>query len=193
MKNLKRIFIAICLYFCCLTFIFGSSKIDYLLLQLDDAIKMEAEYDRQKEERIARLKGQLKEAVSDEDIYHLYSQLFGEYEAYICDSAMVYVKLHLQMAEKNHNTYWISECKMRLARMYAVFARFSDAEKLLLSIPLSNLPTVPQLAAYYNRLVEVYTYWNENASDEEVDRFIQLKNKYLDLLLTILPKDSYDY
>ncbi|MDR0547787.1 MAG: DUF6377 domain-containing protein [Dysgonamonadaceae bacterium] len=192
MKN-KRILMSICLCFCCLAAIFGSNDINYLLLQLDQVINQAPEYDQQKEKRIAQLKVQLSKTTSDEDIYSLYSQLFGEYEAYICDSAMVYVKLHLQLAEQKYNTYWICECKLRLARIYAAFARFSEAEKLLHSIPRSDLSTVAQMAAYYNRLVEVYTYWGENTDGKEAESFNQLKNNYLDSLLTVLPPDSYDY
>ncbi|GHU71254.1 hypothetical protein FACS189413_12750 [Bacteroidia bacterium] len=192
MKN-KKILIAICLFFNCLTSIAESDNINYLLLRLDEAVNLAPEYDRQKEERIAGLKTQLMEITSNEDAYRVYSQLFTEYEAYLSDSAMVYLKRHLQLAEKKRNIYWISECKMRLARMYAVFARFPEAEKLLQTIPQTDLSSVPQMAAYYNRLVEVYTYWSENTSNEEVACCIQLKNIYLDSLLTILPQDSYDY
>ena len=191
MKN-QHITLSILLLFSNLSFGIGRNKVDSLLLVLDQTIDQSAEFDRQKEKKIDQLKLQLAVKTANEDVYSLYSDLFIEYEAYICDSAMHYAKQHLQWAEQRKNIFWIYECKMRMARMYAVFTRFPEAIELMKSIQLSSLNTAQQ-AAYYNRFVEIYAYWSENSTEEEAAHFIEIKNQYLDSLLLILPKNSHDY
>jgi len=192
MKN-QYIIITILLLFSNIAFAIGDNNVDSLLIVLDQTISQTAEFDRQKEEKIAQLKQKLNLVRSDEDVYSVYSELFIEYEAYICDSAMYYAKKHLQWAEQKKNTFWINECKMRMARMYAVFIRFPEAIELLQSIPLRSFRDTTQQAAYYNRFVEIYTYRSENATEEESTQFVELKNQYLDSLLMILPQNSHEY
>jgi hypothetical protein len=96
------------------------------------------------------------------------------------------------MAENEKNTHWSNECKMQLARMYSTFARFPESIKLLDSIERKDLSD-EQLGAYFNSYAEIYVYWGEYTTEEEMTRYIRLKNLYQDSALMVIPKETYGY
>jgi tetratricopeptide (TPR) repeat protein len=161
------------------------------LKQLDHAIDSMEIYDARKEERIAALKKQLAFQTSPDSIHRLYNELYTEYEAFVFDSAMYYVRAHLNISIEQNNIYWINYCKMKLARMYSTFARFTDAVELFYSIKKEDL-NAENLAAYYNGLAEVYLYWNEFNYENAVD-LSALRNAYQDSAIAVLDSNSYSY
>jgi hypothetical protein len=166
-------------------------KLDLLLSELDNALDNIEEFDRQKEQRLIDLKRQLSQNLSPGERDDIYYKLYKEYEAYTYDSAMYYVKIHLDLATERKNTYQITECKMRLARMHSTFARFTEAIDLLNSIRKKEL--IPeQLATYYSAYAEIYIYWAEYSDNENKENFILMKNKYQDSVLMRMSQ-SYGY
>ncbi|MDR2058239.1 MAG: DUF6377 domain-containing protein [Dysgonamonadaceae bacterium] len=160
-------------------------NLDLLLSDLDKALDNVEEYDRQKELRLIDLKRQLSLNLSFEERDEIYSKLYKEYEAYTFDSAMYYVKMHLDFAAKRKNVYQITECKMRLARMYSTFARFTEAIDLLNSIEKKDL--IPeQLTTYYSAYAEIYIYWAEYSNNEDRGNFMSIKDTYQDSVLSVL-------
>lgn len=163
-----------------------------LLRDLDKNILLIREYDQLKEQGIEDLKKQLKESKTNEESHNIYSRLYREYEAYIYDSALYYVQEHLNLALKDENASRINECKINLARMYSTFARFPEAIDLLNSIDRTIL-TDDQLGGYYNSYAEVYTYWSEYNSNDDVLKYVSLRDTYQDSALMVIPKHTYAY
>ncbi|MDR1542961.1 MAG: DUF6377 domain-containing protein [Prevotellaceae bacterium] len=170
--------------------IFGKNVIDSLLNELDKTIGQMENFDCQKELRIAVLKEKLNQ--KNVNFGKVYFELYKEYETYVFDSAFYYAKIHLQFCEKENDFAEIAECKMQLARMYAVFAQFSQAITLLQSIDTKDL-TDFRKADYYNRLAETYYYWSEYSIGEEAQKYLSIRNSYLDAALSLLQKNSYLY
>jgi hypothetical protein len=171
---------------------YGTDSIISLLKELDEVINHVDEYDNQKELRLHQLKLELRNCIEKEKMHEIYFQLYKEYEAFIFDSAMYYVKIHLDFSIKQNNIRWINECKMQLARMYSTFARFPESVELLRSIN-RNLLSPEQLGAYYNSFAEVYTYWGEYSTNEDVEKYTELKNIYQDSALVTFEKNTYNY
>jgi hypothetical protein len=182
---MKNTFLLFFLCLRCSLFSYGSEKLDSLLSELDNALDSVSECDRQKELRLINLKRQLSRNLSPDEKDDTYFKLYKEYETYIFDSAMYYVKTHSDFAAKRKNTYQLTECKMRLARMYSTFARFTEAIDLLNSIGKKEL--IPeQLATYYSAYSEIYIYWAEYSDNENRGNFMSLKNTYQDSVLSVL-------
>jgi hypothetical protein len=172
--------------------LFGSNDLGLLLKELDQTLERVEEYDRQKEERLARLKQQLSRPAPADARHETYHQLFKEYEPYVFDSAIYYVQEHLDLSLRENNRFWINECKMQLARMYSTFARFPEAINLLNSIDINEL-NVHQLGAYYNSFAEVYIYWGEYNTNDDRITYASLKDTYQDSALLVLPRNTYEF
>ncbi|MDR0412599.1 MAG: DUF6377 domain-containing protein [Dysgonamonadaceae bacterium] len=171
---------------------FATENLPPLLQELDRVVEQAAVFDRRKELRIDTLKAELKKSLAKGKVHSAYFQLYKEYEAFIFDSAMHYVKIHLDFSEKQKNTLWINECKMQLARMYSTFARFPESVELLRSVDTKSL-SPERLGAFYNCFAEVYDYWSEDASDEDASRYTALKSLYQDSALHTFKEGTYDY
>ncbi|MDR3188129.1 MAG: DUF6377 domain-containing protein [Prevotellaceae bacterium] len=170
----------------------GGGELATLLSTLDRALDSAGEYDRQKERRLADLKRQLLPSSPPDQRANVYRTLYREYEAYIFDSAMHYVQLQLELATEMRHTHQLNECKMQLARMYATFARFTDAVALMSSIRRQEL-TQEQRLTYYNTYGEIYLYWMEYADNADAKTYAVVQNAYRDSALAISPTGySYD-
>lgn len=171
---------------------YGKEKSDSLLVVLDKTIGLEHEFDSQKEQKLHQLKLKLHNCTETQEIHDLYFQLYKEYEAYVFDSALYYVEKHLEISIKENNTDWINECKMQLARMYSTFVRFYEAQDLLKSINKAQLNN-EQLGSYYSSFAELYTYWSEYSSNNDIFKYYALRDTYQDSALMVLSKGNYSY
>ena len=192
MKYFLKVTVIIGQLFFAISESYAKDNIDSLLVVLDKTILKEKNHEEDKRKKITELKYELAKCETPESLHNAYRQLFGEYEAFIYDSALYYVRKHLELAEAERNIIWINECKMQLARMYAIFASFAEAKALIHSIDKSGLDQ-EQTGAYYNAFAEMYTYWSEYCSHDEVQKYNSLKNSYKDSALMVIPKGDYAY
>ncbi|MDR0865970.1 MAG: DUF6377 domain-containing protein [Candidatus Symbiothrix sp.] len=169
----------------------GADRLKPLLQELDQAVSQANVYDSCKMQRLDELKVKLKERLGNEKMHEAYLQLYKEYETFTVDSALYYAKAHLDFSEKQNDVYWINECKMQQAKIYAVFARFPESLELLCSIERDSLPA-QQLGAYFGCFEKMYRQWEECAADKELENKA-LKEVYRDSLLTVLSRGMYDY
>jgi len=171
---------------------YARDNIDSLLVVLDKTIRTEKKYEDDKRLKISELQNGLMRCETPESLHDAYRELFREYEAFIYDSALYYVSKHLELAEIEQNLQWTNECKMQLARMYSIFASFSEAKALLCSIDKSGF-NQEQSGAYYNAFAELYTYWSEYCSNDEILKYSILKDSYKDSALMVIAKGDYAY
>ena len=181
-----------CLLLFVVLYSYATSNMDSLLVVLDKTIQAEKTYDEQKDQKLRVLKQELTEQKLSDTAHDLYLQLFKEYEAFIFDSAIYYVRKHLELSLAEPNLRWANDCKMQLARMYSIFASFSEARDLLHSIQKSDLEP-EQMGAYYNAFAELYTYWSEYCSNDEIQKYNLLREAYKDSALAVMPTGNYSY
>lgn len=169
------------------------SKLDSLLIELDNAIKQEKQYTDQKENYINKIKQQLDNPnLNDGDRYQVYQNLTKEYEFYICDSAKFYSSRSVSLAEKINNLNWTQESKIQFARIQAEAGMFANATDILGSIKREEL-TPQQLITYYKAYSDTYIYWIEYQEGYDIDMLVKKRNDYQDSILQIAPEDSYAY
>ena len=161
---------------------------DTALLRLDRTLANQPQYDQAKEKHIHALKSELTAATGDA-LFHLYRQLYKEYEAYICDSAIFYSERLLSYSEKVQNSYWTTEAKLQLASIYSSSGLYHEALSTMSGLTPEKLPR-EQLAMYYETYVNIYTYLGEYTGNDE---YTALKKVYQDSALAILPPGSFNY
>ena len=99
---IKRIIASILLTVLSLQFSYAISRLDSLLVILDESLRNEPEYVREKENHISQLKYKLRNSSdSIEEVYFLTKNIAEEYEVYQCDSALFYTSAAVLVAEES--------------------------------------------------------------------------------------------
>lgn len=149
---------------------------DELLHRLDQYIARRDEFSSKKEKKLIRMKKKLNLNSGKRERLSLYNQIYREYYTYRYDSAMVYAKRGLQLAEQLHDDYYINLNKINRAAVLSTGGFYSQAEDLLLSLKPEDIS--PKLMQYYYyTLTWVYNYWGAFCERSEFKEEMQDKKK----------------
>ncbi|MQP10507.1 hypothetical protein F7D20_00660 [Prevotella copri] len=149
---------------------------DELLHRLDQYIARRDEFSSKKEKKLIRMKKKLNLTSGKRERLSLYNQIYREYYTYRYDSAMVYAKRGLQLAEQLHDDYYINLNKINRAAVLSTGGFYSQAEDLLLSLKPEDIS--PKLMQYYYyTLTWVYNYWGAFCERSEFKEEMQDKKK----------------
>ena len=149
---------------------------DELLHRLDQYIARRDEFSSKKEKKLVRMKKKLNLTSDKRERLSLYNQIYREYYTYRYDSAMVYAKRGLQLAEQLHDDYYINLNKINRAAVLSTGGFYSQAEDLLLSLKPENIS--PKLMQYYYyTLTWVYNYWGAFCERSEFKEEMQDKKR----------------
>lgn len=147
---------------------------DELLHRLDQYIARRDEFSSKKEKKLIRMKKKLNLTSGKRERLSLYNQIYREYYTYRYDSAMVYAKRGLQLAEQLHDDYYINLNKINRAAVLSTGGFYSQAEDLLLSLKPEDIS--PKLMQYYYyTLTWVYNYWGAFCERSEFKEEMQDK------------------
>ncbi|WP_367915888.1 DUF6377 domain-containing protein [Leadbetterella sp. DM7] len=176
--------------FCCKAS-FAASAADSLLTELSSAIKKKAEYDREKEGRIAKTKNMLKTPdLSLSQRYGIHHQLIEEYKTFISDSAIHYSKANLDIANALGDARRITESRLDLSSLYVIAGMYIESLELLKSIKKSQLSQELSVK-YYDSYKQLYNYYSQN--NPYTHQYIHTSALYRDSLLTVLSPESNRY
>lgn len=149
---------------------------DELLHRLDQYIARRDEFSSKKEKKLIRMKKKLNLTSGKRERLSLYNQIYREYYTYRYDSAMVYAKRGLQLAEQLHDDYYINLNKINRAAVLSTGGFYSQAEDLLLSLKPEDIS--PKLMQYYYyTLTWVYNYWGAFCERSEFKEEMQNKKR----------------
>lgn len=149
---------------------------DELLHRLDQYIARRDEFSSKKEKKLMRMKKKLNLTSGKRERLSLYNQIYREYYTYRYDSAMVYAKRGLQLAEQLHDDYYINLNKINRAAVLSTGGFYSQAEDLLLSLKPEDIS--PKLMQYYYyTLTWVYNYWGAFCERSEFKEEMQDKKR----------------
>ena len=149
---------------------------DELLHRLDQYIARRDEFSSKKEKKLIRMKKKLNLTSSKRERLSLYNQIYREYYTYRYDSAMVYAKRGLQLADQLHDDYYINLNKINRAAVLSTGGFYSQAEDLLLSLKPEDIS--PKLMQYYYyTLTWVYNYWGAFCERSEFKEEMQDKKR----------------
>lgn len=172
----------------------AQSGLDSLLTILDLTINNREEYEKTKVQHISMIKETLKSSkLSKEEEYRINTQLYQEYESYICDSARYYINRNIELATQLNKKVWLNKSKLMKVNILATSGLYEEAMKILETIDKKTL-SQKDIADYYIAFQNIYLYQAEYASgDEYMYSYIEKMNLYRDSILAIVPKGSYEY
>ncbi|WP_165045519.1 DUF6377 domain-containing protein [Dysgonomonas sp. ZJ709] len=171
----------------------AESKLDSLLIELDNTLLNEKEYTIQKEAYINNYKQQLdKQNINDENKYLIYQNLSKEYEAFVFDSAYLYSQKAIDIAQKLGNKNWLHQSKIQMARIQAKAGIFTRAIEILNAINSKEL-TKDQLIDYYYTYADSYIYWLEYQNGFDIQNLIEKRRNYQDSLLQAVETNTYEH
>lgn len=123
---------------------------------LDEAINAHEQYVGIRESRIAHLKQQLAETDAvNASFFRWNGEIYKEYKAYVCDSAIHYLNVNLDWAEHHEQKEAAYETCLELAYLMASAGMYEEAKELLGQIDKDSLPS-RFLPDYYNCYHKLY-------------------------------------
>lgn len=134
--------------------------------RLDSVVANRAAYTKKKEVYIDKIKKAIPHTTNTNMRLQLYDNIYNEYHYLRFDSAMVYAKRGLEVAEAAHNDYYTQLFILHKAALFSSAGLYSEAYNLL--DKLDDRPILPALAYEYNlTLYWLYTYWSDYTTDSE--------------------------
>ena len=172
----------------------AGKTLDSLLSVLDLTIQEHEKYVIQRESRIVHLKDLVHgiEASSVEH-YNLNSQIFKEYKAFICDSAIHYLNENIRIAERLHDTDRRIESKLQLSLLLSSTGMYTESIDVLESV--DRWEVAPRLIPdYYTCFDHVYGELSVYTQDKTLSgHYWSISQAYKDSLYAILPHESEEY
>lgn len=185
---MKRNFIIlVCVFF---SFpLFAKSEMDSLLRVLDKTIENYQSYANLKERKLDQMKSLLRYTSSDNQRYEICGKLYDEYNSYKSDSALIYARKKLQIAEKLNNKRNLTDSRLNLAFIMGVTGMYKEAMDILNTI---NITEAPDLKAYYFHIYRtIYGFMADyTVSSQEKKRYEIITATYRDSLLATNPPNS---
>lgn len=184
MKNII-IFLCLCTICMCRLHAADSSRADFLLLKLDQAIKERPIYMEQKELKLAELKRQLHRQIPDEERFAILGTLLDEYRSFNTDSALHMAEEREQIAIRLGNREYIDNARMNKADVLGMTGMYKEVMDLMRNIHIDRL-SVDIHPYYYHIYRTVYGLMADYAvTAYEKKLYTELTDKYRDSLLLV--------
>lgn len=167
---------------------------DSLFLVLDQAIVEHQRYVDIREGRITHLKVAIQQTEQDSPVrYRINKELYSEYKAYICDSAIYYLNQNLLWTDLAKDETKCNETKLLLVYLLSSAGMYQEATDLLSGIK-RELLSAQQLSDYYAGCRHTYQELAFYTQDQRSRaRYSQLATVYKDSLKGVLAPSSAGY
>lgn len=182
----KTLFIWIILF----TFSYNISPqekdIKEILKELDAIIENNEKYILKKEARIDVLNNR-KQVLppNSKSLYDVNMQLYEEYKAYICDSAIAYLNKNIEIAGFLQDNERHVQCKLLLGTLLEQSGLYKEATDVIESIDRHTLPD-QFLKKYYNTYFGIYRAIEFYTQDNRLkDKYKIIIENYRDSLLSV--------
>ena len=164
--------------------LFAGSEMDSLLRVLDRTVDDFQIYSNMKEAKINKLKDLLKYTTSYSQKYEICGKLYDEYSFYKSDSALVYARKKLLIAEKLNNKRSLTDARLNLASIMGITGMYKEAMDIVNKVDVNE---APDLKAYYFHINRtIYGFMADYASSsQEKKRYDEITAAYRDSLLIV--------
>lgn len=172
----------------------GKTTLDSLLNVLDLTIREHETYVVQRESRIRHLK-ELTHGIEVNSVehYNLNSQIYKEYKAFICDSAIYYLNENIQIAERLHDIDRKIESQLQLSLLLSSTGMYTESIDVLESVDRQKVVS-RLIADYYTCFDHVYGELSVYTQDKTLSgHYWTISQAYKDSLYAILPPESEEY
>ena len=191
---MKRYILAIISIIFCTHFSWANKvNMDSLYRVLDAAIDSASIYKKQKLDAINTLEKQYAAVRNDQDRYQFALSLFREYIAFVNDSALNYIQVCMECAERMGRKDLQTQSELSLAYQLADTGFYPEAEIHFKAIS-KDLLTDDMVITYLKGMNHLYGEMGYYSHDKRLrDQFFSRSAAFRDSLLQILPEDSYGY
>lgn len=166
---------------------------DSLLKVLDTTISHRAKYTKAREDKIKELKKQKSFSKTNKERHDINTEIIGQYNSFICDSAEFYVNENLAIAQKMNNEELILEAKLNLSYVYSLSGLFTQAVAILDSLNYDNLPQHLKALCCWNS-IRYYENLINYVDDKKFTKIYTEKIQgYRDEVMSILYTQSDEY
>lgn len=169
-------------------------NVDSLLNVLDKSIEGHQEYVSQKENYIRKLKETAAKipAISPER-YELNMQIYKEYKAFICDSAIQYLNENIFLAGQLQDMKREMDAKLLLSRQLSSSGMYKEAVDILETVERQKVDK-SQLLDYYSAFNHIYSEIAVYTQDKySLSRYWDISGIYKDSLSALLEPQSEQY
>ncbi|WP_294454375.1 DUF6377 domain-containing protein [uncultured Bacteroides sp.] len=182
------------LFFFIETLAVKAEVLDSLLKELDKTIETADIYVQHREVRICQLKEMLKSnRISIEERFKLNTQLYQEYKAYVCDSAMQYLSININLAESSGDKFRKDQNMLHLSLLLSSLGMYTEAIDVLSSVDRNTISN-DLLIDYYSCINSIYGELGIYTKDKKLsNRYWIIAQNYKDSLSIVLPKESDEY
>ena len=179
------VFWCFCIVGICYVYAIDSNRVDSLLLKLDQSIKKRPIYMEQKELRLAKLRRQLLQLISEEEHFAILGALLDEYRSFNTDSAFYVAEEREQIAMRLGNREYIDNARMNKADVLGMTGMYKEAMDLMRNIHAERLSK--SLRPYYYHIYRtIYGLMADYAVTKyERKLYTELTDKYRDSLLLV--------
>ncbi|MWB92792.1 hypothetical protein GON26_00285 [Flavobacterium sp. GA093] len=167
----------------------ASDSTAVIIAKLNHALSNKQRYVDLKEERILNFKKIKSADFSKEQEYNYNKTLYTEYQKFNSDSAILYVKKNLKLADEIQKKELKDLAQLQLANLYSSSGKYRESEAILKSIN-KKLLSPSLLSNYYIVYREFFEHYNANSVNI---KYIEQIGKYRDSLLGVLNPASLDY
>ena len=168
-------------------------NMDSLYRVLDVAIDSSSIYKKYKLDAINILEKQYAAVRNDQDKYQFALSLYHEYVAFVNDSALNYIQVCMECAERMGRKDLQTQSELALAYQLADTGFYPEAEIHFKAISKDQL-TNDMVITYLKGMNHLYGEMGYYSHDKKLrDQFFSKSVAFRDSLLQILPEDSYGY
>lgn len=174
--------------------VFAKGDLDSILNVLDQTIREHDAAVIQRESRIRHLQ-ELAEGVAYNSMehYNLNHQVYKEYKAFICDSAIHYLNENIRIAESMQDTDRQVESKLQLSYLLASAGMYTESIDVLKSVDRREV-ALNFIPDYYSCFDRVYGELSVYTQDKTLSgHYWDISQAYRDSLYAILPPQSDEY
>lgn len=167
--------------------------LDSIYRCLDKDIDKSNQYIDIRNKRIDKLREQLKKSRKHDEQYQITFRLYREYKSYMNDSAIIYLKRCMDLADKSGNRDDMCKCRSLLAFQCSTTGMYAESLDILESIDTTGTGR-EAVAEYYKAYTHVF---GELAYYSKIEwlktRYRTEQAKYRNRALTVLDENSDDY
>lgn len=168
-----------------------SNSLNEELDKLDNALKAADEYVHAKEQKISTIENMLNSrGVNDLQKYHIYGQLFDEYEAYQFDKAKEMLEHQESIAESLNNVSLKNDALLDKAMLYINAGLYLETHEVFEQLDTTCFDR-KQMVAWYNARQKFLSDYHEYVSSSGVNvPDIEKVEYYRDQILKHTPENS---
>lgn len=160
------------------------------LKELDDVISRQEEIESAKDSYIELIKGRYSEAMSHDEKYSIFDELYNEYYNYNIDSAIFYARTKLDIAFDAAEQDLVDDAILDIADRYVMSGMYLAAHDIISEISADRLDVL-LVPRYYHIWHSLYTGLEDGCDDPvQKTEYRKLKQQYREQLFSLLGKDD---